>query len=260
MKKCDGPLCNGKDLLIAEFSKYKSECKRCTSFKIKKNYEKNGRAYRNFKNEIKNKSICKECGCDNIKLLEFDHINKKNISICKSYSKKKIEEEVEYTQILCIWCHRLKSRKQFDSLIQEKNNYYNIITRPESQLNGKICIGPLCNGKLQYISQFYRENRGNVCKICLSYKSKILREKNNNFIKNVKLNIGECEICKIKVVEDTLCCFDFDHLKDKKINISDLAKQNKDTIEHIKEEIQKCRLLCCKCHKLITADKFKYIY
>ena len=69
------------------------------------------------------------------------------------------------------------------------------------------------------------------------------------YIINRKISIGECETCNVKVSEENFFCFDFDHIDMK----SKLKIVNKcTTIEECEKEISKCRLLCCKCHRLHT--------
>lgn len=252
-KMCKGPLCNGIEKDISEFLIKGSICKKCNCYRTKSYYKENDRPYRKLKTEIRKNSECKLCGCKDIRLLEFDHIDTKNISICKSFSKQKIQEELNYVQVLCIWCHRLKTRKDLD---EEMSTKYNIIQRP-NETEGKKCNGILCNGLLQYTNLFKKKV---ICGICDSFNSRQRRLNNYNFVKDTKMKIGKCELCLIEVTDTNFFCFDFDHIKDKKINISNLINKSFNTIDRISEEITKCRLLCCKCHKIHTAEQLSYIY
>ncbi len=96
--------------------------------------------------------------------------------------------------------------------------------------------------------------------MCLSWKAKMGRLKNYEFLKQQKLEAKECELCKIQVTEDTLCCFDYDHInpEEKELQVSIFVRMNHDTSQKMLEEIKKCRLLCCNCHRIHTADQFKY--
>jgi hypothetical protein len=261
-KICKGPLCEGKEHPITNFSSKGSQCKKCNCHKIKEYYKINNRSYRKAKNIIKEKSSCVVCGCNDIRLLEFDHLGEKNIMIGKSFSSEKIKEEVKLTQILCVWCHRLKSREQMDKLKDKLTLKFNIDKRPINNEEGRSCIGPICKGELQYFENFNnsRKRKISYCKICLAYNARIKREHNFNFNNNLKLSKKECEICKIQVTEENVCCFDFDHLHDKSVNISFLTRINKDTTQQMLEESKKCRLLCCKCHRIHTAEQLNYNY
>lgn len=50
-------------------------------------------------------------------------------------------------------------------------------------------------------------------------------------------------------------CLDFDHLSDKKIEVSILVKDKK-PIEVISQEIEKCVVRCANCHRKKTAKDF----
>lgn len=66
---------------------------------------------------------------------------------------------------------------------------------------------------------------------------------------------SKCEICE----ESDHRCLQFDH-KDptqKKIDISQAAKSSM-TLEQIREEIDKCRVLCANCHAKHTAEQFGF--
>lgn len=49
-------------------------------------------------------------------------------------------------------------------------------------------------------------------------------------------------------------CLDFDHLGDKTKNIADMLKEGY-SIDRIKEEIEKCELVCANCHRLRTYNR-----
>jgi hypothetical protein len=257
-KICKGILCKGTEKNITEFSPKSKICKKCVCHNTKEYYKKNNRPYRLKKNELKSEAKCVQCGCNDIRLLEFDHLDKKNFNICKNFSKESIVKEANLTQFLCVWCHRLKSREQMDEKKEQKS--FEITDRPTNPNDGKPCVGDLCQGKLQYHTMFYNMKKKSYCKICYSYKGRLVRELNGNFVNNLKLQLKECELCKIAVTEETVCCFDFDHLRDKTVNVSILVRLNSNRTKQIEEEAKKCRLLCCKCHRIVTAEQFKFNY
>jgi len=257
---CRGPLCEDSEKPIADFSPKASICKKCNCHKIKEHYKKNDRAYRKFKNEIKENSKCAECGITDIRVLEFDHHKGiKNINICKSFSREKIKSELEFTQVLCTWCHRLKTRKAFDRQIEETNKSFTITERPTSTEDGRRCIGAICKGQLQFISLFPKTKK-TYCNVCLSYRAYLIREKNRSFLRDLKLTAKECVICKKEVMVDNVSCFDYDHVDrdNKKTTLSILSRLNSDKSKEMIEESKKCRLLCCNCHKIHTAHQLNY--
>ena len=86
---CKGPLCKGIDKPTTEFSPKSKICKVCNCHKIKEYYKKNNRAYRLKKNELKSEAKCVQCGCNDMRLLDFDHLGEKNFTIAKSFSSEK---------------------------------------------------------------------------------------------------------------------------------------------------------------------------
>jgi hypothetical protein len=84
-------------------------------------------------------------------------------------------------------------------------------------------------------------------------KTKASRERSRSkkYVDDIKLNIGQCCLCELAITPDTLNFFEFDHIDQstKSSTISNLIGFAKKTID---AEIAKCRLLCCKCHRLHT--------
>ena len=81
------------------------------------------------------------------------------------------------------------------------------------------------------------------------------KKRRRDQINQVKLEIGNCVVCKRKVMEDTCCGFDFDHLNPtkKKIGIAISVNKSKVVFQRIlKEEIPKCNLKCANCHRIKT--------
>lgn len=259
-KICKGPLCNGIEKPTTDFSPSMRMCKPCNNHSTKEYYKKNDRPYRKYKNELKANSKCAECGCNDIRVLDFDHLGTKNVNICKSFSKQEIKNELQYTQVLCVWCHRLKTRKDLDIIVEKNKEQYVISDRPTSKEEGKTCAGQLCKGQLQYLSNFPNSKKKTYCKPCISYRARMKRKHNYEFVTNLKLEHRNCELCDIQVTKENATCFDFDHLRDKSINISKLVLMNSNKTKEILEESKKCRLLCCKCHRIHTASQLNYKY
>lgn len=86
-----------------------------------------------------------------------------------------------------------------------------------------------------------------------SHKRKInnrkYRSMGRKFIDAYKANCG-CHFCK----ENTTCCLDFHHLdpNEKDSNISQM-KGHARNIATIKQEIQKCIVVCSNCHRKLHA-------
>ena len=79
-------------------------------------------------------------------------------------------------------------------------------------------------------------------------KKKQLSKKNTSlhrkrFIKRVKLFLG-CELCGYR---KHACALQFDHI-DPKTKFKIISRMNNYSIEAIKKEMRKCRVLCANCH------------
>lgn len=62
---------------------------------------------------------CELCGYDNIRALDFDHIDPKDkkLNICDmvrhGYAIEMIKKEIEKCRVLCANCHRIRTSEQF---------------------------------------------------------------------------------------------------------------------------------------------------
>lgn len=75
-----------------------------------------------------------------------------------------------------------------------------------------------------------------------------ITERNQKYILDL-LSQTPCKDCSnpdIRVLE-------FDHLRDKKFNISTMIKSY--SLEKIKEEVAKCDIVCSNCHKIRTYNR-----
>lgn len=65
--------------------------------------------------EIKKSSRCEECGNDDFRVLDFDHIDRETKSfnvgdgMRRGYSLDKIKNEMAKCRVLCANCHRIKT-------------------------------------------------------------------------------------------------------------------------------------------------------
>lgn len=84
--------------------------------------------------------------------------------------------------------------------------------------------------------------------------STIKRKKNMKYINDIKLRLGQCETCNIKVTDETFSFFEFDHI-DPSTKTGTISQMHWCKKEIINNEIAKCRLLCCKCHRLHTINQ-----
>lgn len=107
-----------------------------------------------------------------------------------------------------------------------------------------------------YYKKWYSKNKELVKKRCSKNRNKHKKE----IIKYLGeiLTKAKCELCN----NSDFYCLEFDHFKDKKNNISTLLS-NKYTLNTIKKEIAKCRILCSNCHRKfthITTNSWRHQY
>lgn len=99
--------------------------------------------------------------------------------------------------------------------------------------------------------------RRNICFKCHQEDSN--KHSKNRFRKNKKKAIkykgSKCVMCNIKAGEVHDAVFDFHHLdpSQKELNIGKIMHHRWDKI---REELDKCILLCSNCHRIIHADDY----
>jgi Mor family transcriptional regulator len=93
-----------------------------------------------------------------------------------------------------------------------------------------------------------------------TYQSRLRVLRNKLFARQCKLNRKECNMCKDAVDPHNLKFYEFDHIDpDTKINnVSNLVRTGR-SIKSLREEIEKCVLLCRYCHAKRTAIQQKEI-
>jgi len=107
--------------------------------------------------------------------------------------------------------------------------------------------------------------RQSICKECQkSYKlkhyyknkdahykrNKITEDKLKKYADDIKMK--GCTLCD----EKEISCMDFHHLRDKSDVVAKIIKQG--SIKKLKEEIEKCVVLCANCHRKLHAGIIKY--
>jgi hypothetical protein len=224
-------------------------------------FEANRSRQRDVIRELREGQTCVLCPHDQAHHLEFDHLDptKKIKPVTDIFNIEKLKAEAAKCQLLCIWCHRVKTWTERRLLLV-------IHTKPEPDAEGKRCNGFLCKGQIRANEHFYLRRGKPVacCKTCDSFRAQQIRKERAEYVNNKKRNVfKKCQNqnCEREVKEGFEMCFDFDHLdpKTKKNSISRMVCSGA-SHKALDAELAKCRLLCCYCHKDHTAEQMKYYY
>lgn len=103
----------------------------------------------------------------------------------------------------------------------------------------------------EYFQNYYKKNT-----LAVKTRTGIRRDSNKNFLREFiisYLNEHPCVDCG----EKDIIVLDFDHLFDKKYNISDMIRGNM-PIERLKSEMEKCAIRCANCHRRKTAKDYNW--
>ena len=122
-------------------------------------------------------------------------------------------------------------------MICEKHNEKKVLT-------GKRYKCKTCNK--EYQQKWYQDNKK-------LQSSKVSRNRNKNKELNRDyifqyLSNNPCKMCG----ESDILVLEFDHLDNKKHNVSEMIS-NGHCLETVKKEIAKCQVLCANCHRRKTA-------
>lgn len=139
----------------------------------------------------------------------------------------------------CSKCQQNKNLEEFNKNSSKKDGLNN---------QCKDCNKESCKN-------YYNANRESEKKR-ISSKSNSIRIRNRNFILNLLKNSSckDCNNSDYRVLE-------FDHLPifKKDNNISSLIHSSH-SLEKIKEEINKCEIVCANCHRIRTINRDKKNY
>jgi phage terminase large subunit len=114
----------------------------------------------------------------------------------------------------------------------------------KTKKNGKVVLQPYCkNCNKAYHKEHYNRNK----KVYLD-KTKDYKKANQQRLLEY-LRDKQCKDCGIKDYR----VFEFDHLADKKANISAVMKSW--CWETLLTEIDKCDIVCCNCHRIRTLTR-----
>jgi hypothetical protein len=228
---------------------------------------------------------CVDCGERDIVVLEFDHIGDK-VADVSAYAGggrtwARVRAEIEKCQVRCANCHRRKTRERsasrrtaaFEPQIRRQ------ATPPPVQLSLEATLGirtcRVC-GETKPLVEFpyrslRRQTRQWICLLCQrdytnewysrNRKRQIAnaKERSRNATAELKNRVREYLLSHpcVDCGESDPGVLDFDHLRDKKANVSTLV-QSGVSWESLAHEIAKCEVRCANCHRRRTARNGRY--
>jgi hypothetical protein len=138
----------------------------------------------------------------------------------------------------CNVCNLLKSTLEFYILKGRYTHRY---------------FSPDCKECRKQTVRNWRKNNKEIVKRMDKEKLKKNKLRNKTYVNKIK--DVPCKDCNKKY---DFFCMEFDHCKGKKqYNISDLANMNYSSLTKIKNEIEKCEVVCVACHRLRSFKNVK---
>ena len=222
---------------------------------------------------------CVDCGETDIVVLEFDHIGEKlaNVSTLANGGRSwtRILAEVEKCEVRCANCHRLKTLERSStrraSLVMPPHRMSGapvqllidaalglrvcrVCTKTKSltefpfrsvkeQVRQWICL--MC--QRAYTNEWYTRNRKRQIA-----KARIRRDHHAAHLRSWAREYLSAHPC-IDCGETNVDLLDFDHLRDKRGNVSTLTHEAV-SWDVVKREIDKCEVRCANCHRRKTAQ------
>ena len=130
------------------------------------------------------------------------------------------------------WCNGCKNQLPLTNFNKKSKNRYQSYCKECNKIRSK---------------KYYADNRQKH-KQDTMIRKKIMMKKIRDFIWEIQKN-AVCCICG----ETNPLTFDFDHLIRKtKLGVVGLMYQRGNSIKKLKEEIDKCQILCSNCHRIKT--------
>ena len=193
-----------------------------------------------------------------------DQLFEKKEKICTSKGKnfkekkKKIEELKKKKGNICVDCG-CNDYLEFDHISNKTNNIFKMKLEEmdseaeKCELRCRLCHTIKSHKENYKNTQIERsiDNQKNTY-------NRTLRERRREYISKIKKEIGGCQNCKYQN-DDMPYLFDFDHIdsSQKKRGIAWHVSHGS-SIKLIHEELEKCILLCKKCHYKRTAVQLDF--
>lgn len=191
-------------------------------------------------------SVCANCDEKNLNLLDFAHWSRfeKNANLSDIRSIEGLKQELQFGRFLCMFCHKIETDEE-NVQIQKKKEI-DVIEKARGNAN-HTCLN--CHENVN--SQSLRKGRCVICEYKRQNFYYVNAKRARDFLKKQR---GKCCHCSMVVSKNNINLFEFDHIREGKTgNIGDMKN-----VEDIKNEAQKCQLLCSKCHRLKTLRQISF--
>jgi hypothetical protein len=148
---------------------------------------------------------------------------------------------------------------QFDHIDDKVDNILDIRLNEMESESGKCelrCI--ICHAIKSHNENYNSEQNKRSVDNQKNIDNRILREKRREYINKNKITIGRCQCCKYNN-DNMPYLFDFDHMdSSKKTKCISWLVGHGSLVKIIHEELEKCILLCKKCHFKRTVIQMDY--
>jgi hypothetical protein len=220
---------------------------------------------------------CVDCGETDIVVLQFDHLRDKKADLTALINSGAtwgaIEREIAKCETRCANCHRLETARRFTSVNGRTRRKGSNTAKPQ-QLHLADAVPRICRvcKVEQPLSAFpFRSQSRRVRQwICLACQREVSRAWYLRRSPNAKRVGGYGRKVREKLAaridnyledhpcvdcgESNLIVLDFDHLRDKRGDISNMVRDGS-RWEQIAEEMEKCEVRCANCHARVTASR-----
>jgi hypothetical protein len=226
---------------------------------------------------------CVDCGERDIVVLEFDHLGHKVAGVSAYASSgrtwSRIKTEIEKCEVRCANCHRRKTRATLFPPRKAIEMQMAVTRSQAAEISLDAALGlrtcRVCK-EVKPLTEFpfrsrARQTRQWICLLCQrAYTKDWYRRNRKRQIAAARVRrVREANILQRRIRDylgDHPCVdcgesdpdvLDFDHLRDKRDNVSRLAHVAA-SWEVVLAEIAKCEVRCANCHRRRTARNGRY--